>query len=122
MTLSEYIAKNLSVPFAFGSHDCITFTVGWIEIATCKKYLPELTWTTEKKALAELKKRGGIENIFDGHFQRVEPNYAVDGDIAIVDGTASVFSGVHCVSTGTNGLAFKDRTLATAAWRIPCQK
>jgi hypothetical protein len=122
MTLQEYIAKHLSTPFEYGKHDCIIFTVGWIEIATGKKYLPKVTWSTEEKAVAELKKRGGIEAIFDGHFDRVECNYAVDGDISVVNGTASIFSGAHCVSTGTVGASFTDRTLATAAWRIPCQK
>jgi len=123
MKLFDYIAQRLNTPFCYGVNDCILFTVGWLEHATGIKYLPsEITWSSEKKALAELKKRGGIENIFDNHFKRIEPNFASDGDIALVDGVASIFSGAHCVSVGSTGLRFQNRTLAQIAWRIECQK
>ena len=116
MILAHYITDKLSVPFEYGVNDCVLFTVGWAELATGKKYLPEKIWKNEKEALDLIKKHGGLIAAFDQHFKRIEPNYAQDGDLTIVDGIAHIFSGAAIVSVGKHGLLNKNRLAATIAW------
>lgn len=116
MTLAEYITEKLSTPFEYGVNDCILFTIGWVEIATGKKYLPEKIWKDEKEALALVNGNGGLIAVFDKHFTPVEPNYATDGDLTIVDGIAYLFSGPSIVSISKTGLVNASRLLAIRAW------
>lgn len=115
-TLADYITSKLSQPFEYGVNDCILFAIGWVEIATGKKYLPANLWENEKEARRLIKKNGGLIAVFDKHFTRIEPNYAQDGDLAIVDDIAYLFSGAGIISVGQNGLLNKSRILATQAW------
>jgi hypothetical protein len=116
MTLPEYIISKLNIPFEYGVNDCILFTIGWIEISTGKKYLPAKLWKNEKEALKLIKKNGGLEKVFDDKFKSIEPNFAQDGDLTIVEGISFLFSGSNIVSVGTNGLMTKNRILAKKAW------
>ena len=117
MTLTDYITANLGKPFAWGTHDCILFTIGWLEIATGRDYLSAYKpWTSAKEAIRKVDEAGGLEDLFDAELQRINPNFAVDGDIALIDRTAFLFSGAHIVSVGEGGLVFLDRMEATCAW------
>lgn len=116
MTLAEYITGKLSASFQYGVNDCILFTIGWVEIATGKKYLPAKIWKNEKEALHLIKKQGGLIAVFDKHFTPIEPNYAVDGDLAMVNGIAHLFSGAGIVSIGKTGLINNSRLFAQQAW------
>ncbi len=118
MILADYIAERLDKPFKYGVNDCVIFSIGWIEIKTDKKYLPEKLWTTEKQAIALTKKNGGLIEVFDKHFKRIEPNYAKDGDLTVCDGVASLFSGSIIVSVSKTGLVNKSRLEATNAWTV----
>lgn len=120
MTLPDYIQGKMQAAFEWGVNDCMTFTVGWIEIATGKKYLPSTMWKSELQAARIVKKHGGLENVFDKEFSRINPNYANDGDITVCNGVASIFSGRHVVSVGKEGIAHKPRSQALCAWRIEC--
>jgi len=121
MTLVEYITSKMDVPFEYGKNDCILFTIGWAELASGEKYLPEPLWTNEKEALKAIKKYKGIENNFNKYFDKIEANFAQDGDLTIVNGIAYLFSGSKIVSVSDNGLVFKNRTNAINAWRIKWQ-
>jgi hypothetical protein len=116
MKLHDYITARMEQPFAWGVNDCILFAVGWAELATEKKYIPEVTWSNEKEALQVLKDLGGMIAAFDRNFSRIEPSFARDGDLAIVDETAYLFSGPHIVGVGKAGLIFKNRTEASCAY------
>lgn len=116
MNLSEYIAAHLNTPFAWGSNDCMSFAIGWVEIATGKKHLPTEMWRSELQAARIIKRNGGLVAALDAHFRKIHPNYAKDGDIAIFDGVVSLVSGVHIVAPGADGLVFKPRTGADHAW------
>jgi hypothetical protein len=116
MTLPEYIISKLNVPFEYGTNDCILFTIGWLELSTDKKYLPQEKWNNEKQALRIIKKLGGLENQFDKHLKQIEPNFAKDGDLTIVDGISYLFSGSNIVSVSKNGLIYRNRMLAKKAW------
>ncbi len=118
MSLADYISARLQNPFAWGSHDCVCFAVGWLCIASGRDlFAPFQLWTDERSALRSIKKYGGIEKQFDLHLKRIaSAHYAKDGDITLVDGTAYLFSGSHLVGPGANGLIFKNRMEATCAW------
>jgi hypothetical protein len=116
MTLSDYIAARLATPFKWGEHDCITFSIGWAEIATGKVLLPEPLWHSELQAQRLVRLNGGLVAVLDARFQRIQPNYAKDGDLAMRLGVVSLFSGSRIVGPSPSGLAFNPRTEAEYAW------
>lgn len=118
MTLSDYITDHLGIPFAWGSNDCVLFAIGWLEHATGRDYLsPYKPWASAKEAIRKVDEAGGLESLFDAELHRINPHMAIDGDIALIDRTALLFSGPHIVSVGESGLVFLDRMDAKMAWR-----
>lgn len=118
LKIAEYIFSARDKPFCWGEHDCCTFAIGWFEIVTGKDYLSEhRPWKSATSANKILKRLGGLEHLFDIHLTAIHANMARDGDLTIIGGTACLFSGVHCVSVGINGLEFVDRMRASCAWR-----
>jgi len=117
MKLHDYITAHLGRPFKWGEHDCVLFAVGWLEIATGRDYLgPYKPWSSAIEAARKTARAGGLDLLFDQHLAPINPNRAVDGDLAIIRGTAYLFSGAHVVSVGEDGLVFKDRLEAVYAW------
>ncbi len=117
MDLPAYIAARLSIPFAWGANDCMTFAIRWVELSTGRKLLPAKLWDSELAAARVIQQHGGLVAALDAHFTRLKhPNYAKDGDIAIADGTVSLVSGRHVVAPGEKGLVFNPRTRAQHAW------
>ena len=119
MTLPDYITAHLGKPFAWGENDCVLFAIGWLEHATGKEYLaPYKPWSSAREAIRKVDDAGGLESLFDAHLQRINPHAAMDGDIALINRTAFVFSGPHVVSVGESGLVFLNRTDAQCAWHF----
>lgn len=118
MILADYIAARLATPFIWGQHDCVLFTVRWAEIQTGRELLPKKIWATELAAQRLLKKNGGLINVFEQNFQRIQPNFACDGDIAVADDIAYLYSGAHIVGTGMAGLVFRPRSEAQHAFKV----
>lgn len=117
MTLAEYITEHLGHPFQWGAHDCVLFAVGWLEQTTGRDYLtPYKPWATALEAARKVADLGGLDALFDQHLTPINPNLAADGDLAIIRGTAFIFSGAHVVSVGETGLVFLDRLEAKYAW------
>lgn len=117
MTLADYITQHLGKPFAWGENDCVLFAIGWLEIATGRDYLSAYKpWSSAKEAVRKVDDAGGLESLFDANLQRINPNFAVDGNIALIDRTAFLFSGPHVVSVGESGLVFLNRMDAKCAW------
>lgn len=117
MKLHDYIAGHLGRPFKWGEHDCVLFAIGWLELATGKDYLtPYKPWSTALEAARKVANAGGLDALFDEHLTPINPHLAVDGDLAIIRGTAHLFSGPHVVSVGEEGLVFTDRLEAEYAW------
>jgi len=117
MKLHDYIAGHLGRPFEWGVHDCVLFSVGWLEIATGRDYLTQhKPWSTAFEAARKVTNLGGLDALFDAELTQINPHFAADGDLAIIRGTAFVFSGSHVVSVGEEGLIFLDRLEAQYAW------
>ncbi len=119
MNLSEYIEQHSGKSFAWGENDCITFSIGWLEIKTGRDYLKEhRPWRTARQAAKKLRDLRGLFFLFQSNLKQINPNMAQDGDLTIIDGTACLFSGRHVVSVGETGLVFRDRSCANLAWKI----
>lgn len=117
MTLPEYIASHLDKPFEWGKNDCVLFAIGWLEHSTGRDFLGAYKpWHSAKEAIRKVDDAGGLESLFDASLTRINPHMADDGDIALIDRTAYLFSGPHVVSVGENGLVFIDRMEAKCAW------
>ncbi len=119
MNLPEYIELHLEKRFEWGSNDCITFTVGWIEVQTGRDYLTKhKPWRSKFEAHRKLRGLNGLFFLFNQNLKQINPNFARDGDISLYDKTACIFSGRHIVSVDIDGLTFKDRMIAKCAWRF----
>jgi hypothetical protein len=117
MTLVDYITEHLGKPFAWGENDCVGFAVGWLEHATGRDYLSQYRpWSTALQAARKVADLGGLDALFDAELTQINPHFATDGDLAIIRGTAFIFSGAHVVSVGENGLEFLSRLEARYAW------
>lgn len=118
-SLPDYITARLTTPFTWGTHDCITFAIGWLSIRSGRDLLaPYGKWHDELGARRAIKKAGGIEAQFDAHLTRIPPSHARDGDIALVGNTVFIFTGTRLVGPGPDGLLFKRRGDATCAWSL----
>ena len=118
MKLHDYITARMEQPFIWGTHDCILFTVGWAEIAADKKYLPDVIWRNEEEAMQMLKEVGGIASVFEKYFTSIKPNFARDGDLAVIGTRSYIFSGSHIVGVGESGLFFRNRLEAKRAFHV----
>jgi hypothetical protein len=116
MTFEDYIEEHLNTPFEWGVFDCIIFCIGWAAIATGRQLLPAITWINQQEAMDAIQAAGGIETVFDIEFNRIEPNYALDGDLTLIGTTVFMFCGAQLVGTGTKGLTFRTRMDVTIAW------
>jgi hypothetical protein len=122
MTLPSYIAAHLGRPFSWGENDCVLFAIGWLELATGRDYLGAYKpWSSAREAIRKVDQAGGLESLFDAALDRIHPHMALDGDIAVVDRTAFLFSGPHIASVGESGLIFLNRMDAKAAWKNPAR-
>ena len=117
-TLPDYITAHLETPFGWGSHDCVLFAIGWLEISKGKDYLSQYKpWSTAKEALRTVDRLGGLEKMFSDNLEQIHPNMAQDGDITLINNTTFLFSGAQVVSVGESGLVFLNRMEAQCAWR-----
>jgi hypothetical protein len=118
MTLPDYILAHLAKPFVWGKNDCVLFAAGWVKLATGRDHIagPE-KWATLLQAERILRKLGGLKAIVDARLQAINPNFAVDGDLALHQDALRLFSGPHIVGPGATGLVFFSRTEAVCAWR-----
>jgi hypothetical protein len=119
MTLADYITDRLGRPFEWGRNDCVLFAISWLEHSTGRDYLtPYKPWSSAREAIRKVDDAGGLAVLFDASLARINPHLAVNGDIALLERTAFLFSGPHIVSVGENGLVFLDRMDAKCAWHF----
>jgi hypothetical protein len=117
MTFEEYVRSQLNTPFVWGEHDCILFSIGWLNHRTGKDWLAELPkWRTAKQALRTIQSVGGLEYQFDLNLERINPNLARDGDIGLLGHVTFLFSGSYVLAPGYSGLEFIERTKVPCAW------
>jgi len=115
----EYVQKHLTIPFEWGVNDCVTFSIGWGEIVRDEEILIQyLPWNNEQEAMDKIEMLGGLAVEFDKLFVRIEPNFANDGDLTVVNGCAMLFSGSKLVAPSHEGLKHLNRMETKCAWRF----
>jgi hypothetical protein len=122
--LAGYVAARASVPFAWGSQDCVTFAVGAIEAIT-GKVLPLPTWRSASEALRELAARGGIAGAVDSAGMRplLAPALARRGDLLLIPQLRSDAALVVCLGhvwagPAREGLEFGPVRAAARGWKV----
>jgi hypothetical protein len=115
--LSAYIESKLQLPFKWGDNDCVTFVLGWVSHRVGIDYRTQFgSWVSEVDATEAIRLAGGIEFQCNRLFKPINPNLAIDGDIALIGRTVYLFSGANIVGPGESQLAFVDRMRAKCAW------
>jgi hypothetical protein len=117
MKLYEYISLHHNKPFKWGENDCCTFAIGWLELVMGKDFLSEhRPWSSALEASRKVKDLGGLPLLLSNNLKQINANFAWDGDLAIYQDAAHLFSGSHIVSVGEKGLIFTDRMKVTEAY------
>jgi hypothetical protein len=120
--LANTITAAKERPFSWGSNDCCLFAADCALVQTGVD--PALLWRGKYKtklgATRLISRAGGLVNILDSHYKRVNPKHASRGDLVLFDGpngeTVGVFfSGVWAVTE--IGAANVDAT-PKLIWRV----
>lgn len=118
---AAFIAARETAPFAWGAQDCVTFAAGAVHALTGNDPLASLPrWSSEREALAELARRGGLIEAVSAVLDELPRAWAHRGDVGAVevDGGLSlmVIEGLTLVGPGPDGLIRLPRAHMIAAW------
>ena len=113
MNFSEYLTAHLATPFAWGSHDCVTFALGWVTLATGRTFEKYGQWDDEEGATEAISQAGGLKHAFDIEFTPIDHHLARDGDLAMIRRTIYLFSGARLVGTGIGTMVWSAFTVGS---------
>jgi len=121
--LTAYLADRQTMPFAWGSNDCVTFAAGAVQALTGRDPLDGVAkWKTERSALARLNRLGGLEAAVSGILATVPCACAHRGDIGLIQtdiGPALVIiTGVTLIGPGPSGAQIFPRQHLQHAWSV----
>ena len=119
--LAAYIAGRETVPFAWGSNDCVTFAAGAVRALTGNDPLADIpAWKSERAALIGLKRRGGLAAAVSHVLTEIPAGHAHRGDIGLAMGPDGPFlmviEGVTLVGPGHDGLFRNRRDALIKSW------
>lgn len=119
--LGAYIVSHLATPFAWGSHDCVSFANGAHEALTGERIgLP--TWFDEAGATLMLDSFGGLIPAVDSTLPRVPLLFAQRGDLVLIEAAGrewlAVCDGEYAWAPAGDKLTRTAMTRATIAWSI----
>jgi hypothetical protein len=119
--LAAYVAGREAVPFAWGTNDCVTFAAGAVLALTGRDPLAGIgTWKTERGALLQLRRRGGLIAAVSSVLLPIPLAHAHRGDICAVPGPDGTFlmvaEGITLVGPELAGLKRLPRTAMVNAW------
>jgi hypothetical protein len=128
--LVEYLWKHQNVPFAYGSHDCGTFTAGWVDMELGTDYTGTVQGIIKRqslrKVLGTVRNPGGYRALVEhltGQNAIVTDTDWHAGDIAIfmqderVE-TLGVTSKRLIHAPGVHGLVSFDASRIICYWRL----
>lgn len=117
--LSAYIAEKRSEAFAWGRHDCCTFSAGAVEAITDTDPMPEFRGKYDT-ALGSARALGGrtLEQVLDEKFEETPIGFAQRGDLVFFDGCVGVVSGDYGWFVAEEGLERVRRPFWAKAWRV----
>lgn len=126
LLLEIYVDQSMHSRFTWGTHDCVSFAIGWLALVRQDLHPREdlaLDYCDATSALRMLKGRS-LEMAVDdwGGLQRVPPAYAQRGDLVLVQildrACLAVCVGDQAAGPGMHGLEVVPMTRATAAWQV----
>lgn len=117
--LAEYIASVRREPFAWGTHDCCTFSAGAVEAMTGEDPMPEFRGKYST-ALGSARALDGksLEEVLDEKFEEVPIGFAQRGDLAWFTDCVGVVAGGYAWFVGEEGLERVERSMWDKAWRV----
>lgn len=122
--LNEFITAHRSMPFSWGSHDCLLFATAAIEAITGKDPLRHMRgkYHTALQAARFARTFGGLEWLMTINLKSVPVSYARAGDIVLTEcmgiDSLGVCVGRMSAFPGTLGLVFLRTLDSRLAWRI----
>ena len=117
--LLEYIASVRREPFAWGTHDCCTFSAGAVEAITGEDPMPEYRGKYDT-ALGSARALDGqsLESVLDDKFEEGPIGFAQRGDLAWFDDSVGVVAGDYAWFVGEEGLERVARSMWDKTWRV----
>lgn len=122
--LDRYIDDARDRAFAWGSHDCVTFTAGWFKQMTGRDVHARFRgqYDTEAGAL-KIMAANGVRSIESaGRFLFGDPapslNHTGRGDIVTAADALGICIGNAAVMLGPQGLTMLRRDQFTTAWKV----
>ncbi len=126
--LAAYLEPLRLCAFAWGRHDCCTFSAGAVEAMTGIDPMPEFRgrYTTARGSVRALRRfgAGDLVRTLDGKFEPVAAPLAQRGDIVMSSGLLGICLGPFLVAVGREGeregLIRIERPIwdAPRAWRV----
>src|SRR6218665_1915217 len=105
--LTAYLDPLRTRPFAWGEHDCCTFSSGAVEAMTGVDPMPEFRghYSTAIGSARALRRYGAgtLEATLDTKFVQVAPALAHRGDVIMCGGLLGVCLGPFLVAVGRQG-------------------
>jgi len=127
LLLEIYIDQTSHKAFAWGTHDCVSFAIGWLALVRQDLHpVEELAlddYGSAVEALHLLKGRSVEQAVNEwGGLPSVTPAYARRGDIVLVEildrACLAVCTGESAAGPGMHGLEIVPMTAAVAAWAV----
>lgn len=123
--LATVMREAQARPFAWGTHDCVTFAAACVQAVTGRDAIADVRtqWADERAALRMLADGGGLLELVQGRLgeQLASPALAQPGDVGLClqDGRPGlcVCGGVNWHMPAEQGLATLDSTQVLRAWR-----
>jgi len=117
--LSRYIISIRKQPFAWGTHDCCTFSAGAVEAMTGEDPMPEFRGKYDT-ALGSARVLDGrsLEQVIDEKFEETPIGFAQRGDLALFDDCVGVVAGHYAWFVGEDGLERVERAMWDKTWRV----
>ena len=128
IALAELVFARHSVPFTWGTNDCVTFAADAMAAVTGIDPIAPIrgTWHDRASADAALTAFCGFASAERAMevvaeqlaLPRVPATLARRGDVVAIDGMLAVVTGAGAAAPGRRGLVFDTPPADAAAWRI----
>lgn len=126
--LAAYLEPLRLRPFAWGQHDCCTFSAGAVRAMTGIDPMPEFRghYRTARGSMRLLRRlgRGDLAATLDAKFEAVPASLAQRGDIVMSDGLLGICWGLFLIAVGQEGAREglirieRQRWVEPRAWRV----
>lgn len=121
--LHAYLEPLHALPFAWGQHDCCTFSAGAVAAMTGVDPMPEFrdAYTTATGSVRALIRHGAgdLAATMDAKFEKVPASLAHRGDVVMSDGLLGICLGAQMIAVGAEGAREGLILLPRAGWIEP---